>query len=1107
MECAQVLNELVPKRTSLQVVDLGSGKGYLSSNLTSAHAMTVLGIESAAGNNHRAETRFSKIERASRTRRNPSAVRNATVARLSAAEDRSTTDESAESLSDAEGPTPPSANGGHFRTLTARVDEDFDLCEALKKSFSWDKGVVEDVIVCGLHTCGDLASSALKLFVRCPRAKVLCLVGCCYHLIQEEFVEPQSGGRQFGFPMSEALRKRKYVLGRNARMLAAQCAERNKEEKRVLPNSLFYRALLQFILSEKLGNIEATSLDQIKVGKIGSASASFTDYVRRALNKLKLRHITITPDEIRAYEEEYTKQLRRLTAFQQMRIAFAACVEALVLLDRLTYLLEQKELQVALKKNESLQLENSQIIEEDIIVAKNEEIARYRDELYHHKEKMAELSLNTEQSTVNVLRKQKLREKSLELKSAQDMLSKVEDEARQKDKELADAVLVMRRYELAQENAPRQPSPQDDGDNNLLTQCTSLAHLYRDLINERGDWKAQVEKLSAERIEIIEEATSRAANNEQRYNELLIQLESTDPELKEGLLRLDAEAKQIMDREVALSRRCAVLENERALLQSEVSRQTSLSFLKDDIILEQLGQVEMLTEERENLKIATTSIQVKDKIIEELKSAMPETRSDERANNLSNDKLKRSLHTAMVTVSSLQALHDQKECTLTRYRELVISLRDEMSKDRARFAKEISNLQTELMKEHRQSVLSLKEATTGLQAKGDPSEETTKKYLDEIRRLKNVLAERHEAAVEATEKLKLREQELKRLQQEMAKLRLPTPPAIASKARSSSAKRLTPAKNTSADVNLGRRLFASLQEQLEQKGRTIAQKDGEIEQLKERVTSLQTVIDQTAKKGLNRQVQRLKGQVDEKEKQLQDAIADLEVKVSQLKSDLRSALEREQFLNDEARLLKEDNEKLRDNCSKASAEKQELIRKLDRLRRPVTPKQSPSVQQVETETVNRLRKEISMLRCQLRNLDKPEKPYEQLEQMASSRVEVARWEESKKWQSAIERLKAQYKDVSQKLEASEKMTRLLKTQYKSQVDILRVTVDRLHDELLQTRLLVERKDDPSSSSEADAQRQDFQDTLIRENVALRLDLRASRSLLQQRESELIKVRT
>ncbi|KAG0719157.1 Methyltransferase-like protein 25 [Chionoecetes opilio] len=39
----------------------------------------------------------------------------------------------------------------------------------------------------GLHTCGNLASSSLRLFVANPRVKLLCNVGCCYHLIEEEF--------------------------------------------------------------------------------------------------------------------------------------------------------------------------------------------------------------------------------------------------------------------------------------------------------------------------------------------------------------------------------------------------------------------------------------------------------------------------------------------------------------------------------------------------------------------------------------------------------------------------------------------------------------------------------------------------------------------------------------------------------------------------------------------------------------------------------------------------------------------------------------------------------------------------------------------------------
>ncbi len=38
----------------------------------------------------------------------------------------------------------------------------------------------------GLHTCGDLAASCLRLFVKLPPVQLVCVVGCCYHLISEK---------------------------------------------------------------------------------------------------------------------------------------------------------------------------------------------------------------------------------------------------------------------------------------------------------------------------------------------------------------------------------------------------------------------------------------------------------------------------------------------------------------------------------------------------------------------------------------------------------------------------------------------------------------------------------------------------------------------------------------------------------------------------------------------------------------------------------------------------------------------------------------------------------------------------------------------------------
>lgn len=42
-------------------------------------------------------------------------------------------------------------------------------------------------MVVGLHTCGDLASSTLRIFITKPEIKAVCSVGCCYHLLSEDF--------------------------------------------------------------------------------------------------------------------------------------------------------------------------------------------------------------------------------------------------------------------------------------------------------------------------------------------------------------------------------------------------------------------------------------------------------------------------------------------------------------------------------------------------------------------------------------------------------------------------------------------------------------------------------------------------------------------------------------------------------------------------------------------------------------------------------------------------------------------------------------------------------------------------------------------------------
>lgn len=48
--------------------------------------------------------------------------------------------------------------------------------------------------VVGLHACGDLASTALKLFAEVRSARAVCVVGCCYHHITERDEESECVG-------------------------------------------------------------------------------------------------------------------------------------------------------------------------------------------------------------------------------------------------------------------------------------------------------------------------------------------------------------------------------------------------------------------------------------------------------------------------------------------------------------------------------------------------------------------------------------------------------------------------------------------------------------------------------------------------------------------------------------------------------------------------------------------------------------------------------------------------------------------------------------------------------------------------------------------------
>ncbi|XP_037551614.1 methyltransferase-like protein 25 [Nematolebias whitei] len=378
-----------------QVVDVGSGKGYLSSFLSLQFGLRVYGIDSSSTNTHGAQERNRKLKKFSRAYQKHvkaarTEVEETVKGKLELREDEAVlchrsagsgsvgsshinpavevqpeiipeTEElflsalSADVIQASPPRVAPSqlsaeekerrkranlerkarsrrdSSGGVFAPLTSYVTADTELRELITE--------LEGAVVVGLHTCGDLAASTLRMFVAKAELAAVCGVGCCYHLLSEEF-DPDGQERlqtACGFPLSQYLRHQSWFCGRNARMSACLALERVSLGQGIQMESLFYRAVLHVLLRDHYSSYKSEK----RVGNVYSKATSFVDYVRRALRRLELDDSKLSDSDIQAYSDLYRARMGEMHAFNMLKVTLAPCIEGLILLDRLCYLKEQ----------------------------------------------------------------------------------------------------------------------------------------------------------------------------------------------------------------------------------------------------------------------------------------------------------------------------------------------------------------------------------------------------------------------------------------------------------------------------------------------------------------------------------------------------------------------------------------------------------------------------------------------------------------------------------------------------------------------------------------------------------------------------------------------
>lgn len=191
---------------NLCVIDAGDGKGYLSSRIALEYEIKVLGIDSSNTNTKGAEKRAHKLSKAwnGLNRRAEDVAQGLKPPRRS---------QKVKHSIEINNCTLISSQCKNYKTITEFITPDTNFNLLAREHFSTSDAFF---LLSGLHTCGNLASSCLKIFTANPDIRILANVGCCYNLLMEEFRksdflvdkwETEEDHINPGFPMSNFLRQ------------------------------------------------------------------------------------------------------------------------------------------------------------------------------------------------------------------------------------------------------------------------------------------------------------------------------------------------------------------------------------------------------------------------------------------------------------------------------------------------------------------------------------------------------------------------------------------------------------------------------------------------------------------------------------------------------------------------------------------------------------------------------------------------------------------------------------------------------------------------------------------------------------------------------------
>ncbi|XP_070973040.1 centrosomal protein of 290 kDa isoform X3 [Oncorhynchus clarkii lewisi] len=443
---------------------------------------------------------------------------------------------------------------------------------------------------------------------------------------------------------------------------------------------------------------------------------------------------------------------------------------------------------------------------------------------------------------------------------------------------------------------------------------------------------------------------------------------------------------------------------------------------------------EKLKEKESALWKAEQNILSRDRVINELRLRLPAAADRERllADLAKHQEDQResqpALKVAHQTINNLQGRLDQKEEVLKKYQNLLARARQELMKKptitvpTTKHLVRLAEMEQTVVEQDR-SLSSMTDRLKGLIAELDRQRNLTAMQAKEHASERAKLEERHAAQAKAMSgEAEEQRAQLGQMEKELHYLRTELEAQKQANVRSPS--------------NTMKNLVERLKAQLNQKEKQLKALSKALLALRAEMTSHaeQQIIANASHREDSLNVQLL---VDKHTKDLKARVQELNEELQGAKEAVKAGRGRENTLKEEVEGLNKDLQKSLKTQSKLQGEKEERDEEIQELKQRIKRLNSGLQGQSEPEgkgpTVEALQKKIRKLESELERRSVPESTPERkglgLKDDKTNKEEIVRWEEGKKWQARMEKVRNILKEKERETESVSKQLSTLKELY------------------------------------------------------------------------------